>query len=88
MSKETKFHVNKNNNPVGINALWNHFHYSNDQIPLEWLNKSFLAYKIECKKNFLTHWLDFLTNWKQPHLIDVNKNDYNFIFIVNNFTVK
>ena len=56
MSRQTKFHVNKTNlHVIGMNALCNRFHYLNDKIPLEWLDKSFCAYKIECKKLFLTH---------------------------------
>ena len=55
-TRQVKFHVNLTNNlRVGMNALCNRFHYLNDKIPLDWLNKSFLAYKIECKKKFLTH---------------------------------
>ena len=56
-SRQCKFHVNLNNKlRVGMNALCNRFHFLNDKIPIDWLNKSFLAYKIECKKLFLSHW--------------------------------
>jgi hypothetical protein len=56
MWRQTKFHFNKNNHlKIGMNSLCNHFHFLNDQIPLDWLNKLFLAYKIECKEKFLTH---------------------------------
>jgi hypothetical protein len=55
-TRQEKFHVNLNNNlRVGMNALCNRFHFLNDKIPLDWLNKSFLAYKIECKKFFLSY---------------------------------
>jgi hypothetical protein len=54
MSRQTKFHMTRTNNRrIGMNALCNRFHYLNDKIPLEWLNKSFSAYKFECKKLFL-----------------------------------
>ena len=50
MSRQTKFHVTRTNSRmIGMNALCNRFYYLNDKIPLEWLNKSFFAYKIECK---------------------------------------
>ena len=55
MSRQSFLHVIKNNNfKVGLNSLCNRFHKLNDKIPLEWLNKNFLAYKLECKKKFLT----------------------------------
>ena len=56
MARQTKFHVNKSNSrTISMNALCNRFHYLNDKIPLEWLNKTFGAYKIECKKLFLSN---------------------------------
>ena len=55
-TRQEKFHVNLNNNlRVGMNAMCNRFHFLNDKIPLDWLNKSFLAYKIECKKKILSY---------------------------------
>ena len=55
-TRQEKFHVNLNSNlRVGMNALCNRFHFLNDKIPLDWLNKSFLAYKIECNKIFLSY---------------------------------
>ena len=54
-TRQEKFHINLNNHlRVGMNTLCNRFHALNDKIPLDWLNKSFLAYKIECKKKFLS----------------------------------
>ena len=55
MSRQSFFHVIKNNRlRVGLNSLCNRFHHINDKIPLAWLNKPFLAFKIECKKMFLS----------------------------------
>ena len=52
-SRQTLFHVNKTNRlQIGLNNLCNRFHYLNDKIPLEWLNKSYLAYKLDCKEKF------------------------------------
>jgi hypothetical protein len=56
ISRQTKFHENKTNiRTIGMNALCNRFHYLNNKIPLEWLNKSSGDYKIECKKLFLSN---------------------------------
>ena len=56
MSRQTHFHVNKNNRlRIGLNSLCNRFHYINDKIELKLLNKSYLAYKLDCKKMFLTY---------------------------------
>ena len=56
MSRQTHFHVNKNNRlRIGLNSLCNRFHYINDKIELTLLNKSYLAYKLDCKKMFLTY---------------------------------
>ena len=56
MARQAKFHVNKMNvRTIGMNALCNRFHFLNDKIPLEWLNKSFGADKVECKKLFLSY---------------------------------
>ena len=54
MSGQTLFHVNKSNRlRIGLNCLCNRFHNLHDQIPLEWLNMSYLVYNIACKKKFL-----------------------------------
>jgi hypothetical protein len=54
MSRLVVFHVNKSNRyKIGLNSLCNRYNNLNDKIPLELLNKSYLAYKIECKKKFL-----------------------------------
>ena len=56
MRRQTKFHISKTNNlRVGLNILCNRFHSINDIIPLDWLNKSYASYKIECKKTFQAH---------------------------------
>ena len=55
-TRQVKFCINLTNKlRVGMNALGNRFHHLNNTIALDWLNKSYLAYKIECKKIFLTH---------------------------------
>ena len=55
MSRQSCFHVNKSNRlKVGLNCLCNRFHHINDKIPLVWLNEPFLAFKLECKKLFLS----------------------------------
>ena len=43
----------KNKKKIGMNCLTNRYHYLNNKIPLDWLNKSYASYKIECKKLFL-----------------------------------
>jgi hypothetical protein len=54
-SRQSCFHVIKNNRlRVVLNCLCNRFYHINDKIPLAWLNKPFLAFKIECKKMFLS----------------------------------
>ena len=54
MSRQHLFHINKTNHSlVGLNNLSNRFHMINDCIPLEWLNKTFLTYKIAIKQKFL-----------------------------------
>ena len=56
MSRQKLFHINKTNHHyVGLNNLSNRFHNLNDKIPLESLNKSFKAYKIEMKKKFIVY---------------------------------
>ena len=53
-SRHTTFKINKHNNKrVGLNALANRFSILNDQIPLDWFNKSFDSYKIKCKEKFI-----------------------------------
>ena len=53
-SRQTSFHINRQNNlTVGMNALSSRLFFINDKIPLEWLNKQFESYKIECKQLFL-----------------------------------
>ena len=55
-SRQTNFMTSKSNNlKLGINSLTNRLHHLNGKIPLEWLNKTFNCYKIECKKLFLTY---------------------------------
>lgn len=55
-SRQINFMTSKSNNlKLGINSLTNRLHHLNGKIPLEWLNKTFNCYKIECKKLFLTY---------------------------------
>ena len=55
MSRQTVFKIVKTNiNKVGLNILCNRLHEINGKIKLDWLNMSKCAYKITCKKNFLT----------------------------------
>ena len=54
-SRQTLFMTSKNNNlKVGMNCLTNRFQHLNGKIPLCWLNKSYLGYKLDCKKLFLS----------------------------------
>jgi hypothetical protein len=56
MSRQNHFHINKSNyNLVGLNILGNRFYNLNDKIPLEWLNKTFLPFKIETKDKFIVY---------------------------------
>ena len=55
MSRQIFFHTNKTNiNKVGLNCLENRLNSLNDKIPLEWLNKPFIPFKLEIKKSFLS----------------------------------
>ena len=54
-SRQSLFKVKRaHHSKTGLNCATNRFHYLNDKIPLEWLNKGFANYKIECKKLFLS----------------------------------
>ena len=54
MSRQVYFHMNRSNNSrVGMNILCNRFTTLNDKIPLEWLNKSIISFKLDCKNCFL-----------------------------------
>ena len=54
-SRQTKFITGKAHlKRVGINALANRFYILNHTIPLDWLNLSYLSFKIKCKVYFLT----------------------------------
>jgi hypothetical protein len=46
--------IRMNNYKVGLNCLANKFHTLNRKIHLDWLNKSWTAYKVECKNLFIT----------------------------------
>ena len=53
-SRQTRFKTSRNNKTkVGLNSLANRFHALNDQIPLEWLNDSYITYKVKCKNVFI-----------------------------------
>ena len=54
MSRQVYFHVNRSNmTRVGMNILCNRFFNLNDKIPLNWLNKSVISFKLDCKNCFL-----------------------------------
>ena len=54
-SRQVMFITQKNNNKkIGMNCLTNRYHYLNGVIPLDWMNKSYNSFKIECKNLFLT----------------------------------
>ena len=54
-SRQTNFIVNRSSkHTVGMNAMTNRLHSLNNIIPLEWLNYSFLHFKISCKTKLLT----------------------------------
>jgi hypothetical protein len=77
MSRQVYFHVNRSNiTRVGMNTLCNRLFNLNDKIPLNWLNKSTISYKLDCKNCLLKFWL--YTN--------VFENDYymidHYFFIV------
>jgi hypothetical protein len=71
ISRQTKFITMKNNKSrIGLNILSNHYHCLNNQIPLDWFNKSPNSYKICCKEKLLVlKWI-----WQ-------NKFDYLWIFL-------
>ena len=53
-SRQTKFCIAKSNvKKVGMNALANRLHVLNHKIPFEWLNMSYVTFKLKCKKEFL-----------------------------------
>ena len=55
MSRQNNFMIKMcGNTSIGHNILTNKFHYINDQVPLDWFNKSMDAFKIACKNKFLT----------------------------------
>lgn len=54
-TRQTKFMTSMNkNHSVGNNILINKFHHLNNEIDLDWLNKSLVTFKILCKKQFLS----------------------------------
>jgi hypothetical protein len=54
MSRQVYFHVNRSNNTrVGTNILCNRYVNLNDKIPLEWLYKSIISFKLDCKNCLL-----------------------------------
>jgi hypothetical protein len=54
-SRQTHFKITNNHNLiVGKNAITNRLNFLNDKIPLTWLNKSFIQFKLECKTKFLS----------------------------------
>ena len=54
-SRQTHFKITNNHNLlVGKNAITNRLNSLNDKIPLLWLNKSFVQFKLECKMKFLS----------------------------------
>ena len=53
-SRQTKFVISKaHTKKVGINALANRLYILNNKIPLNWLNFSYVTFKLYCKKEFL-----------------------------------
>ena len=66
-SRQTRFKTSRNNKTkVGLNSLANRFHALNDQIPLEWLNDSYITYKVKCKNVFI--------KWSAPYYLNLNWN--------------
>jgi hypothetical protein len=53
-SRQTTFNILRSNKLVGM-ILSNWFHEHNGKIALEWLNKSKLTFKTQCKIKFLTY---------------------------------
>ena len=54
-TRQQNFVISCNYNmKVGKNAIANRLKTLNGQIPLMWLNKFFIQYKLECKKKFLS----------------------------------
>ena len=54
-SRQTTFMINRNNKlNVGMNALACRFYALNNKIPLEWLNETYLKFKLKCKNKFLS----------------------------------
>ena len=49
------FNTKSNTFKVGLNSLANRLAYLNNEIPLEWLNKSIETFKIHCKKLYLSY---------------------------------
>ena len=45
--------IKSNKRKIGMNLICNRLHAINDRIPLDWLNLSFLSYKLKCKELFL-----------------------------------
>ena len=53
-SRQTKFITSKStHSKIGLNSLANRFYALNNKIPLDWLNHSFVTYKVKCKNLFL-----------------------------------
>ncbi len=56
MARQKLFHINRTNcHYIGLNILSNRFYNLDEKIPLESLNKSFIAYKIEIKNKFIMY---------------------------------
>ena len=54
-TRQTKFITAKSHlKRVGINALANRFYILNHTIPLDWLNLSYVTFKLKCKGYFMT----------------------------------
>ena len=54
-SRQTHFKVKRAHiSKIGLNCATNRFYHLNDKIPLEWLNKGFANYKVDCKKLLLS----------------------------------
>ena len=53
-TRQHNFEISRDYNlRVGLNAIANRLKSINGQIPLTWLNQSYVQYKLECKKKFL-----------------------------------
>jgi hypothetical protein len=54
MSRQTDFMIKtKNTTTIGKNVLASRFHVLKSKIPLEWLNLTYINFKLKCKNKFL-----------------------------------